>query len=266
MSTLKPVIPLAALALLVASVPAANAASAPPSVCTYDLIESVGACVTRDSTGRTCVIVYVGPSTPVYRCANPDQILDIFSLCAELAVYDAGACVTFPEDHVCVDGHWGHYPVGECVQVGPIQASSVKAYCVITQRECVGYLACVYATAATPKVCVPDPCYTTACWTVDVLDCVVIVPEGGDMGEKLCWDLSADCKVWYERTTFLGTTRICLVGHDGSGGVSSTMGVECMDRYWVHDNGAFRIESRSTCQYDVCVYDADGVCQPVRLE
>jgi hypothetical protein len=262
MTTLKTWIPLAVLALLLSAIaPTASAASEAPDLCTDDVLEAVAVCVTRAPDGRTCVIAYVGTSAPVNRCASPRQVTDAVRPCAEFATVPAGVCVSTPQDYVCVTGHWGHYPIEECVYVGPASASavSVKLYCVVTQPECVGYLACVYATKATPKVCVPDPCYTTSCWSASAGNCVVIVPEGGDMGEKVCWDLSADCKVWYERTTFLGTTRVCLVGSDG-GGATQAMGVECMDRYWEQDVVVGRVVSRSSCEYEVCFYDETGAC------
>lgn len=163
---------LAVLAMLLpaALVPTATATAAPPMVCTYDLIESIAVCVGTDSQGRACVVLYVGPSTPVNRCLDPRQVIEVFDLCAEPAAYDVGVCVTTPDDYVCVTGHWGHYPFEECVYVGAsTQASAVdvKAYCRVGEPECVGYLACVYETKATPRVCVPDPCYTTHCWSAD---------------------------------------------------------------------------------------------------
>ena len=41
------------------------------------------------------------------------------------------------------------------------------------------------------------------------LQCVTVL-EGGDMGDKFCFS-EPDCLVAHYHTTFLGTTRTCLV-------------------------------------------------------
>lgn len=255
-------LPIAMLALVLpALAPAASAATseAAPNVCTYDIIESVAVCVTRDSAGRTCVIVYVGPSTPVYRCANPSNLVDAVNPCVRTVLVDAGACVSASRDEVCVDGHWGHYPFGECVYVGPDAqaASAVDPICKVGDADCSGYLVCVWETRYTTDVCVRDPCDDTACWRAEgVARCVVIVPEGGDMGEKVCWDLQAECKVWYQRTTFIGTWTICLVPPGRDGGASAERApYPCMDRYWETSAGPVRVVSRSSCEYQVYYND-----------
>ena len=99
--------------------------------------------------------------------------------------------------------------------------ADVKPYCRIGEPECAGYLVCVYETTYTTEVCVRDPCDDTQCtfaassaWP----KCVVIVPEGGDMGEKVCVDPKAECKAWYQRTTFIGTWTVCLVPPGSDGG------------------------------------------------
>ena len=261
---------LAILALLApaALVPSANAAEAAPMVCTYDLIESVAVCAGTDPEGRVCVIVYVGPSTPVNRCVDPRQAIGVDGPCVEPDLVDVGACVTYPKNYVCVEGHWGHYPVGECVYIGPKSASaSVKTYCRIGEEECVGYLACVYETKATPRVCVPDPCYTTSCWRAGAAsaeECIVIVPEGGDMGEKVCVDPEGECQLYYQRTTFIGTTYVCIIPFGGGDllgdATSKDAPYPCADRYWSADLVVARVVSRSSCEYEVCTYH-DGACR-----
>lgn len=269
-----PLATLAALLLLPALAPPAGAAAEAdavgPDVCTYDIIESIAVCLTRDSAGRVCFILYVGPSTPVHRCVDP-RVLDAVAPCAEGKIVDVGVCVTRTSDAVCVSGHWGHYPFQECVdlRVNNAADASVKLYCRVGEPDCVGYLACVYETKHTRRVCIPDPCYTTSCWRADaagpgIPDCVVIVPEGGDMGEKVCHDLDGACKVYYQRTTFLGTWTFCLVppgGGDGGSSATETAGpARCLDVYWERDVVVGRIVSRSSCEYELCTYH-DGQCR-----
>ena len=258
---MKSLIPVLALVLLVpALAPAASAASGPspfqPMVCTYEIIESVAVCVSRDTSGRVCATVFLGPSATT-RCLDP-RAFDTSPVCFT-TTSGAEACVGLYGDYLCVNGQWSYHSFEECVYVGGDLASfglSAKLVCYITQADCVGYLACVYATKATPKVCVPDPCYTTSCWRADaagLAKCVVIVPEGGDMGEKVCYDPRAECKLWYERTTFIGTTTICLVPPGGEDASSSD--APCMDRYWERSVGPVRVVSRSSCEYQVYVND-----------
>lgn len=256
-------IPIATLLLvtLPALLPAAGAATTAsaegPWVCTYDVVESIAVCAGRDDAGRVCVIVFVGPGTPVNECADPSVIAS----CLRFALVPLTVCYDVEEDRVCVSGTLGGRPFSRCV-VLPATATEASAapFCRVGMPECRGYLFCLYAT----DTCIPDPCYMTACWragTPHVPECVVLVPEGDDMGEKVCHDLKAECKVYYERTTFLGTWRVCLVppGGDGATATSATP-PPCMERYWERDVVVGKIVSRSTCEYDVCTYQ-DNQCR-----
>jgi hypothetical protein len=133
--------------------------------------------------------------------------------------------------------------------------SDVKLYCRVGERECAGYLVCVYETKVSERICVVDPCDDTQCLASASAGprCVVIVPEGGDMGEKVCVDPRAECKVWYERTTFIGTWTICLVPPGSTGGPETSAQPMCMDRYWEVDLGAVRVVSPDSCTYHVYV-------------
>lgn len=262
-------IPIATLLLvaLPSLLPAAAGASeaapetAAPMVCTYDVVESIAACAGRDDLGRVCVIVFVGPSTPVNRCVDPNVLVP----CLRFALVPLTVCYEVEEDRVCVRGTYDGRPFGRCVVLPATTTEAAAApdapYCRIGQDECVGYLFCWYAT----DTCVNDPCYTTACWRAGpprIPECVVIVPEGGDMGEKVCHDLDGACKVYYERITFVGTWRVCLVPPGGVDGGSSTAASPppCMDRYWERDIVVGKIVSRSSCEYEVCTYQ-DGQCR-----
>ncbi len=66
----------------------------------------------------------------------------------------------------------------------------------------------VLALLALAVTAAPAP--AAAAGSDSVLKCVVIVEEGGDMGERVCFD-EPDCLVAYYRTTFIGGDRYCLV-------------------------------------------------------
>ena len=54
-------------------------------------------------------------------------------------------------------------------------------------------------------VAAPAPAQATS-----AANCVTVIPEGGDIGEKLCFN-EPDCLVAWYRTTFIGSERRCVV-------------------------------------------------------
>lgn len=163
--------------LLVVAIPAANANPVPPSYPPCVAGVTAASCY----GGKDVCSAYASTQVPVcvdVPCYNPIDCIALgYYQCAEL-VSTGGVVVSCN-----VDGNTVTVPVGcrycypafsvtctegtagvGCYPSGiAILASNVKAYCIEGEQGCPsGELVC---TLTAVKVCVPDPCYTTRCFS-----------------------------------------------------------------------------------------------------